>query len=155
MPKRGQILGENIPAKPFADWLNARVKFHEARINAAMPLTLGFPPRGPLSPTAQTARELGWEGEAGLKKLWRHRNMMRDRSINRKSVLVPTEWVRRDVVEEALHRAGVGLWEVYAELVEDIVLEPERWCDVCEEVTTPVDGVCPWCENVPDRRMAA
>lgn len=70
----------------------------------------------------------------------------------------------RTEVEDAFHLAGIDLGEVYPEYdLSHIVLEPERYCPKCRETTTPIHGICPWCETdvasgppaVGDRTVAA
>lgn len=61
---------------------------------------------------------------------------------------VTTFDVVRETVEDALHRAGVPLWEVYPWLANehDRPVE-EGWCAACGENVQLVDGVCAWCDG--------
>lgn len=140
---------EMIPAQPFSDWLNNRVAYWEQRYDGHH----GLPP-GEDSPAARVARECGWAGETGLRRLYRHRHRVLESAVgkNRHSKGVRTvrvtDWFPRDVVEDALHEAGVLFSDVYPEIAaaEDVVLEPAKWCAGCREERTPINGVCPFCE---------
>lgn len=63
-------------------------------------------------------------------------------------VTYPLSEYPRDVVEDALHHAGVLFSEVYPEIAaaEELELEPAKWCPGCREERTPIDGHCPFCE---------
>lgn len=52
-------------------------------------------------------------------------------------------------VEDMLHRAGEDFDTVYPEYQyeRDVALEPEVWCARCQEITTPLEGRCLWCEQ--------
>lgn len=157
MPAKGQKLGPQIPAKPFADWLNERFKFYEDQLRYQSVL------RGSMlnfgnGPAQKVCEEIGWPGDGGVRKLHRYRHQLMCGSVQTRKLDRHTEFFPRYVVEEALHRAGVGMWELYPDYVVDIELEPDRWCPVCEEIVTPIDGFCPWDETrvtVQDHRRAA
>lgn len=161
--------GEQILAKPFSDWLNERYVYHERRLLAqGLPITQTQRSNSGANGVdcramEAVAEEIGWNigdsKEPGVRRLYRYRNQLMAGSVNRVRYERPTDFFPRKVVEEALHSAGIGMWELYPELVEgeNIELEPDEWCPKCEDTVTPIDGVCPWCELrlLPDLKEAA
>jgi hypothetical protein len=139
---------EMIPAKPFADLLNARVEFWERRLSAdGLPSDRGA--------TVRVAHEFGWtDGESGIRRLYRLRfrtlESTTGRSKHSKGVrkISIAETFRRDLVEDALHHAGIQFADLYPDIAaaEDLELEPSKWCCGCREERTPINGVCPFCE---------
>lgn len=131
---------ERVPARPFAEWLRARVEFYERQQRAVKSWD-----RNAL---AQVAAECGWPGESGQRKLYRYLRELKSTKRGRraKSMEVPAETYPRPVVEDALHHAGVDFYSIYPELAyeRDIELEPAAWCPACQEHVTPIGGECPW-----------
>ena len=132
---------EMVPAAPFAEWLNHRLGQLAARaeneLNGAI---------------IALVREVGWDCptvEAGQRKLYRFRHQLMSGSRNGVKGTWPTERFPRFTVEEALHCAGVLFEDLYPEIVaaEATWLEPETWCDRCDDLVCPVDGVCLWCDR--------
>lgn len=74
--------------------------------------------------------------QLGVGESWLHKGAWRRRLT-----------VERHVVEDALHRAGVGWWEVYDEEHVDAHVR-SAWCGPCAEQVTTVSGICPWCESL-------
>jgi hypothetical protein len=134
-----------IPAQPFSDWLNNRVAYWEQRLNGHYCL-----PSGEDAPAVRVARECGWIGETGTKRLYRFRHRLLESAVGKnrhnKGVRITrvTDWFPRDVVEDALHEAGVLFADVYPEIAaaEDVFLEPAKWCAGCREERTPINGIC-------------
>ena len=54
----------------------------------------------------------------------------------------------RRSIEDALHRAGIQIWELYPELVPDGAEVTHGWCPTCRE-ESPIDpkGNCLWCST--------
>jgi hypothetical protein len=140
---------EMIPAQEFADYLNNRVAHWEQRLNGHYCL-----PSGEDAPAVRVARECGWVGETGMKRLYRFRHRLLESATGKNRhnkgirTVTVTDWFPRDVVEDALHEAGVPFADVYPEIAaaEDVFLEPAKWCAGCREERTPINGVCPFCE---------
>jgi hypothetical protein len=95
-------------------------------------------PIGPLRTWLE--RQIAERGQGEVAKLldvW-------ERTLHR--WLHETSSAERSVVEDALHRAGVGLWEVYGG-VDDPGQVFDRWCPTCREfVVTNYSSLCPWCD---------
>jgi hypothetical protein len=54
----------------------------------------------------------------------------------------------RSLVEDALHHVDPDLfYQVYPEFAHemDVEIELDAWCPFCEEMVTPINGLCPWC----------
>jgi hypothetical protein len=83
----GAVTRATVPARPFADWLNARTQRYATL--GAMAETFGVDER----------------------TLYRYRNCLATGPDGEE----PTETFSLVVVEEALHRAGFFLWDVYDE----------------------------------------
>lgn len=134
--------GEYVPAKPFADWIEERIRFYD-RQQPGTPLTHR-------DSASRVARDLGWgDKESGARKLYRYRHClktMKRGSRYGRSFDVPTDKFPRPPIEDALFRAGVDFYSVYPEYAHerDIELEPAAWCPACREHVTPIDGECPW-----------
>lgn len=113
-------LKDPVPVGPFLEWVERRLD----RLAAAHGDEHG-------SVTALCG-ELGWEAETGARFLFRLRS-----GENRSGM---TERAR---LEDALHHAGVGWWEVYG---DDEPEGSQRWCGWCVEMVAVVDGDrCAWC----------
>lgn len=125
--------GPRIPAKPFVDWLHrelARLSKDETivhigqasgdrPINRALADRLGI-----------TARRLN--------------NYLRSCDGSGR----PTESFFQERIEDLLEHAGLRLWDVYDDLsFDDIVLEPDAYCEKCRDIVTPIRGECPWCDT--------
>lgn len=121
IPQRG---GPRIPCEPFATWLDGQLRLLAADFD---------------DPHAQLSSSLGIVDRT----LWR---FMHHRDSNGH----PSKVFGRYAVEDILTRAGVSFYDLYPEYEHerDIVLEPDSWCSSCATTTTPIDGVCPWCETV-------
>lgn len=61
----------------------------------------------------------------------------------------PATTLSRDSVEDMLHRAGEDFYAVYPDYLHerDIELEPDQWCPWCQQTTTPMGGICLWCDH--------
>lgn len=67
----------------------------------------------------------------------------------RKGAFRRTGVIDRAIAENIVDRAGGEWWRLYPD--EHDQLEDEAFCERCHELVTPIDGVCPWCEdNVVD-----
>lgn len=136
---------EQVPAAPFARWLNKRFAYWAVRA------------KGDVNEAAALlADEIGWGtkgADGGVRTLFRYRKQLKGSSkiVNgrRVKVDVPTDLFRRLVVEEALFSAGVPFEDLYPDIAarETVELEPDQWCLRCEETKTPIDGRCPFCES--------
>jgi hypothetical protein len=164
--------GFQIPAWPFAAWLNERVAMFEARAQSADEKR---------SVLAQVASECGWGSEdGGLRKLYRYRHMQKGTSVKVQGsknqhlkIDIRTYRFFRDVVEDALHHAGVDFTDLHVdyansrvgtvgrprdvlefitayepiaeELLSPVVVR-QAWCITCaEEVLLDAEGQCQWC----------
>jgi hypothetical protein len=134
--------GPRIPAEPFVAWCEQRLRVL-AKDGAIGILPSDARQRTMIARGARTvlAYRLGIEDRT----LWRYLNGW-------DSVARPTRTLPRHPVEDMLHRAGEDFYAVYPQYAHerDIELEPDVWCAMCKQVTTPLDGVCLWC----DRRVA-
>jgi hypothetical protein len=101
---------EQIPAAPFAEWLNERFAIWARRCE------------GDINVAARmVAKEIGWDKksvtEGGVRNLYRYRKQMCGTSkvVDGKTIKYdrPTETFSRWVVQEALNHAGVPIAEVY------------------------------------------
>jgi hypothetical protein len=81
---------ERLPIKPFADWLNREIA---------------------KTSSVEVARRIGSEE----RYVYRWRNCLASGSRDGVKGDYPTETILRSSVEDALHHAGVFLWEVYDE----------------------------------------
>jgi hypothetical protein len=133
-----------VPAKPFADWLQAKYAEYETS-HAFLPS--GHSGFVPLGPSERLAGELGWgDNQAGVRRLYRYRHQLAERHSNKRRRMGVAETYLRSMVENACHRYDPELFaELYPELADDIVLEPDAWCPFCQDLVTPIDGLCPWC----------
>jgi hypothetical protein len=139
---------EYVPAEPFGRWLQVRFEFHRYRL--ALP---GDDAGASMGAHRALADELGWNGDGGVRKLYRYRHMRKEtargsrRNGTRVGVVFDQTHFPRCEVEEALHFAGVSFWELYPEIAaaEDVPLEPEMVCWECKDLVTPINGLCPWC----------
>lgn len=133
-------LKDPIPAKPFADWLNHRYE----QLAKQQRLTQRFDTsKAELGAKSMLCRELGWpETDTGLRRLHRFRAMISESAVGRKDQnvkykrsgeqgprgtrkVVPAETFSRQMVEEALHHAGIRLGEIYPyeALVDEMQME--------------------------------
>lgn len=103
---------DQLDPQPFRDWVDARIR-PQSRAEA-----LGAD--AAVRTVEQVARELG----LGDRRLWRWRNEVAS--------------LERIEVEEALHLAGVGFWEVYPDLEETTAERTHGYCTGCRE-DVPVD----------------
>lgn len=125
---RGASRKERIPAHPLAFWLNQRLNRY-IRENQYTPTD-----QTPHAAVKELARDLDISDRALYRYL---------RSLN--AYGKPTDTFIRARVEDMLHEAGVGFYEVYPDLAEDVDLEPDAWCRQCGEMVTPISSSCPWC----------
>lgn len=148
---------EMVPAEPFARWLNQRLAWWEKR---ALIESVVKPSRGDvgsLGPMQCLLLEIGWSLDSGPRKLYRYRSLRRETTIGKSprrgirgiAVVKPMLECQRAIVEEALHHAGVPFSDLYPDIAaaEAVEPEPQRWCPMCDEQTTPIGGCCPWCET--------
>lgn len=132
-----------VPAGPFIAVIEQRIAFHKSR--ALFPATNDDCLR-------RVAEEFGWEGENGIRRLYRFRHGLKATKQppgrRGKSVELRTDSFAREAVEDALHHAGIDFYSVYTEFAfeRDIELEPAAWCPACQSHETPIDGCCPWCD---------
>ena len=121
---------EQIPAAPFAQWLNDEIK----RIEADDPF------RTEEKSVVPAVRILAARLDVSDRWIYRFRKSLD--SYGR-----PTNTAPRDPVEDALERAGVPFAALYPDLVAsgDVELEPDIFCESCDEMVTPIHGCCPWC----------
>lgn len=140
---------EMVPAVPFANWLNERVKYWEQRA----PSTTPEPGETAFERGAGTRvlGEIGWqEGDSALRRLYKYRYRRFDskKKVNGRFVryVYAPDCYPRDIVEDALDHAGVPFADLYPEIAaaDEVELEPETWCPACREHRTPIDGLCPF-----------
>lgn len=128
--------GLEIPAAPFVEFLNARFADLERSENGSSAEAL--------------AEQLGWgASEAGVRRLNRHRNGLRAGSDDGAKGDFPTDTYPLAIVQDALEQIGQPIAELYPQLAaaEEVSLEAEVHCATCDEQTTPIEGICPWCET--------
>jgi hypothetical protein len=128
---------EYVRAQPFSAWLSDRYEFH-----------LQGRPSWAGDAMTRLLAEIGWPtNEAGARRLYRYRYGLMSGSRNGVKGPRKTDWFERDVVEDALHMAGVSIYALYPELghERDVELEPDTWCPGCQDHVTPIRGECPWC----------
>jgi hypothetical protein len=112
------------------------------------------------NPAAVLASQLWPEANgSGERYLYRWRNALRAGSRDGVKGDYPTETASRDGVIDALSNMGLRLADVYdvkrypwledldLNLDEDVVLEPDAFCERCHELVTPIGGCCPWCDS--------
>lgn len=129
---------DRIAARPFVRWLERQSQLTRSEL----------------------ARKLGWGDEVGERRLYRYERSLMETRIDGEKVIVHTDTFVRSVVVDALSHAGVGMWELAGlteadgspcagreEYEDDVVLEPDAFCETCHETVTPVDGACPWGEG--------
>ena len=127
-PHPGKGIQEPIPAGPFVDWVNREIARRER-------LTTGVEDSPETQVVLWLTRCMGWTDGRGPRTLYRFRSG--------EQTIISRAWV-----EDSLHHAGVLFHDVYPDLVEDIVLEPDAWCPECRETVTPSDGRCLWCDTL-------
>lgn len=142
---------ENVPVGPFMELLNEWVEHYRA-------IFPGSSAEKTSAAIRKVAEDLGWEGEPGMRKLYRYRRGLKS-TRNRRTAPnreIPTGTFPRATVEDALHRAGVDFYSIYPEFSHerDIELEPAAWCPACREHCHPIGGCCPWCDwRISDGHM--
>jgi hypothetical protein len=120
---------EPVPTGPFIEWLEAEL----ARM-----------PKDALDPMAVLAGRLG----VCTRQIRRWRNSTDGNGV-------PVEEFASAPVENALHRAGLRLEDLYPDHApEDVDLEPDIFCGSCMSVVTPIKGQCPWCTPEPGHPYA-
>lgn len=109
-------LHDPIPVAPFIAWLDTRITANGAEEN----------------PLTHALADIGWSDDASVRRLyrWRHEVQLAE---------------RRDV-EDALHRAGVGFWEVYPDPDDDRTADDEDYCWACRAFVATIDEACAWCD---------
>lgn len=145
MPPKGPVRPKQpLPSAPFLRWIETRMAFYETAYERPPALMRGTRSPGgylPLRPVQHLTQEIGWGiSESAERKLRRIRNGQTQGGL-------PTSLLERQLVEDALNRAGVLIEDVYPELAEDVPLEPDEFCIPCWDWSTPINGVCPWCET--------
>ena len=146
---------ERVPAAPFARWLNQRLEYwrRQEQMNSLIPGLAGTDS----SSIKRLLQEIGWpDADSGARRLYRYRRMISETAVGKNArlgirgtaVTRTTETYPRQIVEDALHHAGVLFSEVYPEIAaaEDQHLEPEAWCPGCQDMTHPINGQCAWCD---------
>jgi hypothetical protein len=118
----GRSETERVPAGPFRMWINQQ---YENLVRS-----------GADGPRIELAGRLG----IAEKTLKRYCDGVNDAGD-------PVEDYERERVEEMLNRVEVHFRELYPDHDPDIVLEPDVYCTRCEESTTPLNGVCLWCNG--------
>lgn len=132
--------GEKIPAMPFAKFLEKEwLKILNAH---QMPIGELSKRRTPdkekfASPASILARRMGVSSRC----VQRYRS-----SVNSDGNKVDSYY--RNLVEDMLEHYGVPFEDIYPELTTDVEIEEDLWCFTCDQATTPIKGVCPWCETV-------
>ena len=97
-----------VPAAPFSRWVNERIAYWERRVGSDAAL-------------ARLCAEIGWTGDAGMRRLYRYRRQLSESYVGKSKkrnhrgvpIVKLAETFSRKVVEEALHHADVRLGEVY------------------------------------------
>ncbi len=107
-------IDEPVSLAPFLAWVEGRERQHAHTGD----------------PVAAVVRDIGWDGESGVRRLhrWRHESI--------------TGMAERADVEDALHHAGVRWDEVYD---PDPVDLGEGYCPRCLDTVGVQDGRCVWC----------
>ncbi len=133
---------DRVEAAPFVEWLHRRLAFLERE----HPRTAGMDPeRGRmLSARDALAYELGVDQRTVYRYL---RSAVCTTNGERRKTDHVTATFRLDKVQEMLDHAGIPITEVYPH-VGDVELEEDMWCDTCVQMTTPINGECPWCDSV-------
>lgn len=128
---------EEIPARPFADWITVRLAELERDETVEQPVSVLA---GRLFPDAPT--------DSAVRFLHRYRNCVRAGSRDGVKGDYPTDTFLRGPVEDALREYGEALQNVpgYQDLPEP-ELEADAFCERCHVIVTPISGVCPWCET--------
>jgi hypothetical protein len=111
---------DGLDPTPFRSWCDSRLTDGEGRADEIGEAAARY-----------TVTELAADLGVGERRLWRWRN--------------DVVTIERCDLEDALHRAGSALWEVYG--VEDVDLEAEAYCERCKDTVTPIGGLCPWCDS--------
>jgi len=139
-------LREPIPIEPFLTWLALREREIGREIDrsnlqiSASKRTGSNTAARPQRATDQLLYEIGWEPAMGERKLFRWINDEHRTHIE------------RAVVEDALHHAGVELYDIYPDL-EPPGQGRDAYCPTCRADVYATDSGCPWCENpVLDQR---
>lgn len=171
---------DQVPAAPFAQWLNERLAHHTKRCGGDLN-----------SATVALTFECGWSTQKdGARKLFRYRKQMRSTSFGKadRKGEVKSDTFPRQCVEEALHHAGLRLGDLYPyeALVDEFQMEyevprdqarvladawiertwhtawqdvgrftlpeyrPRRYCAACKRTTRVFAGCCEEC-MAPDR----
>lgn len=123
---------DHVPVGPFQDWIETNCATYGAD---------------------KVSEMFGWGvGEAGVRRLFRYRHARCETSRGprggRTPLILEATTYPRSVVEDALHRVEPDLfYTLYPEFggERDITLEPDAHCPFCDELVTPIDGLCPWC----------
>jgi hypothetical protein len=132
--------GPRIPAEPFVAWCDRRLRV------LARGGTMGILPTDLLRERTLIA--------SGARKVLAYRLGIEDRTLWRylngwDGTGRPTRTLPRHPVEDMLHRAGEDFYVVYPQYADerDIELEPDVWCKCCKQTTTPLHGICLWCDR--------
>lgn len=137
---------EYILSRPFREWLEQRFICWEDRLRREEGTVTGG--IGTISPAVALAQELGWDGESGMRRLWRFRFERKDGSINGVKVGgLPTAFFARDIVEEAMHEAGVNFDDLYIEYAHRMEGERGRPVDVLTFITGYLDLAADLCDG--------
>ena len=137
-PKRHAIkYGPDIPIQPLQDWVAGQLAINPCVNDLAR--RMGIQPRTLLR--IRNGEQTG--------KLTVAPNV-------RKPVLIRTNMWARYRVEDMLERAGADFFDVYPQFRHEVEfeLEPDCWCEECRDVTTPIGGVCPWCDQMVSKPQA-
>jgi hypothetical protein len=131
---------DRIPAGPFREYLNQRIKHWEIALDDTGAL-------GKTGARKKVCEELGWPDDTGMRKLYRMSHGLRGVGRNQGSKDIPTDYFNRCTVEDALDYAGVLFSDLYPDLVDD--LEPVEGSCVKhgERVFLDAVGACQWCQG--------
>jgi len=119
----------SVDAEPFKQWL-------DQQCDAA--------------PLDEVADMIGFGySPTGVRRMFRYRYGRIETARNGQPVIAAATVYPRSVVEDALHRVRPGLfYDLYPEYLhelDDVTLEPDAWCPFCQQLVTPIDGLCPFC----------
>jgi hypothetical protein len=124
-PRKGE---QRVPAAPFQQFLGEQAAIHGEAELALM-----------------VDRSVRW--------VFRYRNARQESKTGGRSsrthIVRHLDTFPRSAVEDALDRFSPGLfYDMYPEYAgdQDITLEPDAWCPWCNQMVTPVDGLCPFCQ---------
>lgn len=122
--------GPRIPAEPFVTWLHGELE--RLRHDQTIAHTEQSAHKPPVNQAL--ADRLG----ISARRLHDYLHRVGDEQ---------PDTVFRSRVEDMLENAGLQLWEVYPDLIDDVELEPDAYCERCRDTVSPIGGLCPWCDS--------